>query len=109
MRLRLEATTNAFALALVLVAVCAAAPAIAQASSQRQIDKFTCKDVMKEPNTSREVAIAFLHGYLLGKSGMSTFDVDQLKAQTDSFIDQCLDHPGEKAVDTMTRLKAGKP
>jgi hypothetical protein len=79
-----------------------------QASSEREIERFTCKDVMREPNTSREVAIAFLHGYLLGKSGTSKFDVDLLKSQTDAFIDQCLDHPGEKAADVMIKLKGSK-
>src|SRR5215469_2835588 len=96
------------ALVLILGSVCGIAPASSQASSEREIERFTCKDVMREPNTSREVAIAFLHGYLLGKSGASRFDVDLLKAQTDAFIDQCLDHPGDKAVDVMTRLKVSK-
>ena len=45
---------------------------------------------------------------LLGKSGTSKFDVDLLKAQTDSFVDQCLDHPAEKALDVMVKVKAGK-
>ena len=94
--------------ALVLVSACGVAPAFSQAASEREIERFTCKDVMREPNTSREVAIAFLHGYLLGKSGASKFDVDLFKAQTDSFIDQCLDRPAEKAVDVMVKLKAGR-
>ena len=76
--------------------------------TEREVERFTCKDVMREPNTSREVAIAFLHGYLLGKSGTSKFDVDLLKAQTDSFVDQCLDHPAEKALDVMVKVKAGR-
>jgi hypothetical protein len=94
--------------ALVLAFVGAISPAWSQTSPEREVERFTCKDVMREPSTSREVVIAFLHGYLLGKSGTSKFDVDLLKAQTDAFIDQCLDHPGDKAVDVMTRLKAGK-
>jgi hypothetical protein len=96
------------ALVLILASVCGIAPASSQASSEREIERFTCKDVMREPNTSREVAIAFLHGYLLGKSGTSKFDVDLLKSQTDAFIDQCLDHPGEKAADVMIKLKGSK-
>jgi hypothetical protein len=95
-------------IALVLASVCGVVPAFSQSPSEREIERFTCKDVMREPNTSREVAIAFLHGYLLGKSGASRFDVDLLKAQTDSFVEQCLDHPGEKAVDVMVKLKGSK-
>jgi len=63
---------------------------------------------MREPSTSREVAIAFLHGFLLGKSGTSKFNVDLLKTQTDAFIEECLDHPNEKAIDVMLKLKGSK-
>ena len=97
MRVRHTVNRNgAIALALLSASICGVGPARSQASSEREVERFTCKDVMREPNTSREVAIAFLHGYLLGKSGTSKFDVDLLKAQTDSFVDQCLDHPAER-------------
>jgi hypothetical protein len=109
MKLRVrEKGVGIVALLLASALVCGVVPAFSQASSEREIERFTCKDVMREPNTSREVAIAFLHGYLLGKSGASKFDVDLLKAQTDWFIDQCLDHPGEKAIEVMVKLKAAK-
>jgi len=109
MRLRFsEKGISVIALGLASVSVCGVVPVFSQSSSEREIERFTCKDVMREPNTSREVAIAFLHGYLLGKSGASRFDVDLLKAQTDSFVEQCLDHPGEKAVDVMVKLKGSK-
>jgi HdeA/HdeB family len=72
---------------------------------ERAIELFTCKDVMRQPNTSREIAIAFLHGYLLGKSGNSKFNVEALENQTNAFIEQCLDNPQSKAVDVMTKLK----
>jgi hypothetical protein len=89
-----------------LVAVlCCAGTAPAQTQSDRVVELFTCKDVMREPNASREVAIAFLHGYLLGKSGSSKFNVEALESQTNAFIEQCLDNPQSKAVDVMTRLK----
>ena len=108
MRRRFAMKIGILATVLVSASICGVVPALSQASSEREIERFTCKDVMREPNTSREVAIAFLHGYLLGKSGTSKFDVDVLKTQTDSFVDQCLDHPAEKAVDVMVKLKAGK-
>lgn len=79
--------------------------AAAQSRPERAVELFTCKDVMREPNTSREIAIAFLHGYLLGKSGTSKFDVEILESQTNAFIEQCLDSPQSKAVDVLTKLK----
>ena len=79
--------------------------AAGQNATERSVDMFTCKDVMREPNTSREVAIAFLHGYLLGKSGGSKFNVEVLEKQTNTFIEECLDNPQSKAADVMAKIK----
>ena len=46
-------------------------------------------------------AITFLHGFLLGKSGNSKFNLDVLARRTDAFLDRCLENPNEKAVDVM--------
>jgi hypothetical protein len=91
--------------AILTTVLAGAVPARAQTQSDRAVELFTCKDVMREPNASREVAIAFLHGYLLGKSGISKFNVETLESQTNAFIEQCLDNPQSKAVDVMTKLK----
>lgn len=84
---------------------CWTAPAVAQTATDRAVELFTCKEVMREPNTSREVAIAFLHGWLLGKSGGSRFNVEVLEKQTSAFIEKCLDNPQSKAADVMAKLK----
>jgi hypothetical protein len=78
----------------------------AQSVSSRSIEQYTCKDVMREHGSNRDVTIAFLHGYLLGKSGSSTFDIDALHKQTSDFIERCLDNPGVKAVDVMSKIKS---
>lgn len=91
--------------AILTAGLCWAAPAAAQTATDRAVELFTCKDVMREPNTSREVAIAFLHGFLLGKSGGSTFNVEVLEKQTNAFINECLDSPTAKAADVMAKLK----
>jgi hypothetical protein len=80
-------------------------PALAQDANGRSIAQYTCKDVMRESGSNRDVAIAFLHGYLLGKSGGATFDLDMLHKQTGAFIEHCLDNPTEKAVDAMSKVK----
>jgi hypothetical protein len=79
--------------------------AFAQKAETRSIDQYTCKDVMREHGADRDVAIAFLHGFLIGKSGSSTFDRATLHRQTLEFIDRCLDNPQGKAVDVMAKLK----
>jgi hypothetical protein len=94
-------------LAIMLAGGLAVSSAQAQGQGQpdRTIEQFKCKDVMREPDQNREVAIAFLHGYLLGKSGDSKFNVEILEKQTDAFIDQCLDNPQAEAEEVMLKLK----
>ena len=79
--------------------------AFAQPGADRAIEQYSCKDVMREGAGSREVAIAFLHGYFLGKSGTSKFNLADLEKQTDVFIEFCLDHPAEKAEAAMAQSK----
>lgn len=99
------------AAAVVLTVLCWASSVLAQgqpdkaSQHDRVIELFTCKDVMRQPNASREIAIAFLHGYLLGRSGSSKFNVEVLENQTNAFIEQCLDNPQSKALDVMTKVK----
>ena len=91
--------------AAIVVAVVSPNWATAQAANTRTIDQYTCKDVMREHGDNRDVTIAFLHGFLLGKSGNGTFDIDVLHKQTSDFIEYCLDNPTAKAVDAMSKIK----
>jgi len=79
--------------------------ALAQDNGDRTTDQYTCKDVMRESGTNREVAIAFVHGYLLGKANATKFNIEELEKQSDAFIDYCLNNPNEKALDAMTKMK----
>jgi hypothetical protein len=81
------------------------AVAQAQDSKDRTVEQYTCKDVMRESGANRDVVIAFLHGFLLGKSGSSKFNIDALRRQSDDFIERCLDNPSEKAVDAAAKVK----
>jgi len=77
----------------------------APAAADRVVEQYTCKEIMRESGPNREVAIAFLHGFLLGKSGSSKFNVDLLYAQGRRFVDYCLDNPREKAVDALAKFR----
>jgi hypothetical protein len=79
--------------------------AAAQQTKARAVEQYACKDVMRESGADRDVAIAFLHGFILGKSGNSRFDLDLLHKQSSAFIEHCLDNPGERALDAMTKIK----
>ena len=92
-------------LAILVSSVLAAGSAQAQTQADRTIEQFTCKDVMREPDQNRAVAIAFLHGYLLGKANDSKFNVEELEKQTDAFIEQCLDNPQANAEGVMLKVK----
>ena len=80
-------------------------PSLAQSQAERTVEQYSCMDVMRESGPNRDIAIAFLHGYLIGKSGTSKFNVETLAKQTDAFIEQCLEHPKEKAQDIMMKIK----
>lgn len=96
-------------LAALACAILAAGSAFAQDKKQdvgdRTVEQYSCKDVMRESGGNRDVAIAFLHGFMLGKSGGTSFNVETLRKQTDAFIERCLDNPGRKAVEVMTEAK----
>ena len=86
-------------------AIATANVTFAQPGADRTIEQYSCKDVMREGAGSREIAVAFLHGYLLGKSGSSKFNLVDLEKQSDNFVEYCLDHPAEKAEAAMIQSK----
>jgi hypothetical protein len=96
-------TARNFILAAALA--CAAGPLYAQDNLDRTVDQYKCRDVMREAGANRDIAIAFLHGYLLGKSGSQNFNLDALHKQTAGFVEHCLSNPDGKAVDSMTAVK----
>jgi hypothetical protein len=87
------------------MAVSLATGASAQDSTVRKVSDYTCKDVMRDNGEGRDIAIAFMHGYLLGKAGATEFDLDVLTKQSDAFIENCLDNPTTPAMDAMMKAK----
>jgi hypothetical protein len=80
-------------------------PASAQDAKDRTVEQYSCKDIVRESGADRDVAIAFLHGFLLGKSGSSKFNLDVLHKQSGDFIERCLDNLAERALDSMSKVK----
>ncbi len=78
----------------------------AQDTNERTVEQYACKDILRESGSNRDVAIAFLHGFLLGKSGTTKFNLETLKKQTDAFLERCLENPHDKAVDAMMKAKS---
>jgi len=95
---------NILAVAAIFGAVTSSATA-QDSGADRTVDQYTCKDILRENGAPREVAVAFLHGYLLGKGGGTKFNIEALLKQTDAFIDHCLDNSKDKAIDAMMKAK----
>jgi len=91
--------------AVALLTMVISAPLLAQDKGDRTVQQYACKDIVRESGSNREVAIAFLHGFLLGKSGNSQFNLNDLLKQTDTFLDRCIESPNDKAVDVMEAVK----
>jgi hypothetical protein len=60
---------------------------------------------MRESATDRDITIAFVHSVFVGESGDAKFDPNTRLEQTDAFIERCLDHPDEKALVAMAKVK----
>lgn len=63
-----------------------------------------CKDIMRMSGEDRSIALGVLHGYFLGKKGASSYVSDALSKASDDFVEYCLDHPGEKALDVFAKF-----
>jgi hypothetical protein len=74
------------------------------ADNKRDFAALSCKDVMRLSGEERDLALAFAHGYMLGKKGTTQYDVDVLARITDQFIDHCLDHPAENALKSFEKF-----
>ena len=89
----------------IIAGVFAMTQVLAQDANERTVEQYACKDILRESGANRDVAIAFLHGFLLGKSGGAKFNLETLKKQTDAFLERCLENPHDKAIDTMMKVK----
>ena len=81
------------------------APALAEEpSTNKDLNEYLCKDVMRLSGSEREVSLALVHGYRLGKMGTTEFDVEVLSDLTDRFVDYCLDNPQDNALAAFEKL-----
>ena len=76
----------------------------AEPPETKDLNEYSCKYVMRLSGGDRDIALALLHGYRLGKKNTTQFETQALSELTDSFIDYCLDHPGEKALPAFEKI-----
>jgi hypothetical protein len=75
-----------------------------EASTKKDLNEYQCKDVMRLSGSEREVSLALVHGYRLGKMGTTELDVEVLSNLTDRFIEHCLDNPNDNALAAFEKL-----
>jgi hypothetical protein len=90
----------------IAVALCVtlSSVSLAQDKGPKDLNSYLCKDIMRLSGEHRSIAIAFLHGYLLGKKGTTAFDTQKMAEATDQFIEYALDNPTAKALDGMSKF-----
>ena len=102
--------TPAYLAASAVIAAAASFAALAaDDKSEVTVETYSCRDLLREAAAERDVAIAFMHGYILGQRGAPKFDVDTLRKQSAVFLERCLDDPRQPALETMRKSGAGTP
>jgi hypothetical protein len=78
------------------------------AQNDISIETYSCREILREAGPERDVAVAFIHGYILGKAGASKLQIAALRKQTSMFIERCLDNPQASALESMLKSNADK-
>lgn len=73
-------------------------------SNTTDLNTYLCKDVLRTSGEDRVIALALLHGYQLGKKNTTLFETGVLSRQSDDYIEYCLDHPSEKALQAFEKI-----
>jgi hypothetical protein len=63
-----------------------------------------CKDVVRLSGDDRDLSLTFMHGYWLGKKDATEFVANSLGQASDDFIEYCLDHPNDNALQSMGKF-----
>ena len=64
----------------------------------RNVNDILCKDVLRTSGNDRDIAMAFMHGYLMGQSGENMIHRAKLYKASDDFIEACLNDTSSKAI-----------
>jgi len=67
----------------------------------KDLTSSACKDLMRYSGEDRVIALAFAHGYWLGKKGTTIYNPAKLGEASDELIETCLDNPNAKALKTL--------
>ena len=68
------------------------------------LGSYVCKDIMRLSGDERDIALSFMHGYYLGKKGATDYVAGVLGKASDDFMEYCLDHPNDNALEIMGKF-----
>lgn len=77
---------------------------VEDASGVVKMNDVVCKDIVRFSGEDRVIALGVLHGYYLGKKGATEYVTSRLSKASDDFIEYCLEHPGDKALETFGKF-----
>jgi len=86
---------NVFGLSISLCLVGAAGAYAQDDTDNIEIEKMTCREMLRMGNNEREFTLIFLHGFMSGKKSEMLFDGSALQDATDVVLDTCIDNPDE--------------
>jgi hypothetical protein len=75
----------------------------AAASDMADANDYTCREILLANGEERDLAIMFLQGFYVGKSGKTTVDRNKLADATDILLDMCIADPDSKVLGTMEK------
>ena len=78
-----------------------ATPLAAQEAESFDIEAAECGDIMILSGIDRDTTLAFMHGYIVGKDGMTGSNATKLAEATDAFMVTCIDSPDANATQTL--------
>jgi hypothetical protein len=80
---------------------------VAQAQTTIDVSKITCEQFVLSNVASPEYIVIWLSGYLSGKKGTTTVDVQRLKDQPHELTTYCVYHgQGVKLMDAVEKMLA---
>lgn len=68
------------------------------------INSLLCKDILGMVDEDKTIALSFMHGFVMGKRGATQYVSGSLSRASNNFIEHCLDHPKDKALETFANI-----
>ena len=69
------------------------------------LNDIDCREWIKMEEDEEEFTLIYFHGFLSGKKGQMTFDVEALTKATDDIEEHCISNPGDKLITAFEKFR----